>query len=191
MIKKATFIVLVILLFCLACRKKKNTDNETGDFATLPITQLKAPEFYDNNSISCNLVMEKEYLLNKKILLKVHFRNTKDAPIPIEKRHLFISLDDKPNIMEHCMFDVYYGEEEVDYLGTSISRRSPEYPQDYYVMQPGEEYVAEINLTRQYDISRKGNYSIQYDVINALSDSHRKSLFWFDIESKVINFKIK
>lgn len=61
------------------------------------------------------------------------------------------------------LFDVRLGGESVPYLGRLVKRAEPQ-AKDYLRLAPGTSATVEIDLSRYYDMSRTGEYSIGYRV---------------------------
>jgi peptidyl-Lys metalloendopeptidase len=60
------------------------------------------------------------------------------------------------------MFYVKKQEEAAVYLGRIVKREAPK-PEDYVTLDPNASISAEFDLTEVYDISKAGNYTVQYD----------------------------
>lgn len=59
------------------------------------------------------------------------------------------------------MFQVGFGGEAVAYLGRHVKRPAPT-AADFYTLAPGQTLSTRIELTALYDMSRRGEYTVQY-----------------------------
>lgn len=179
---KVLIILIISVISVYGCKRDKPG---TSDGAVpMDITDLKKdPNAYYDGCVSCTLAIEKRGLLFKSIFVKATFKNETEYPIPIEKAHLFIYGDGG--------FDVYRNGEEVEYLGVCAAYRGPsEFPRDYYILAPQDTFVAFVKLSKEYDLSRKGKYSVKYWAFNCLTRVFIGGPC-FAIESEPIEFEIE
>ncbi len=182
-------VLTVFSTFIFGCKKGKpqKIDRDVSmDFADIK----KDPNVYYNGCVSCVLTLEKRGLLKNNIFMKVQYRNNTGYPIPVENRHMFVSMKNEPNVMEWSAFEVQREGEEVSYRGVSIDRMPSEFPHDYYILPPSGEYTAVIKLNKYYDISRNGKYSIKYLAFNALNNILEEPHYYV-IESDTLEFEKK
>ena len=191
----AILIIILLLGIIIPAFSPSNRNHEpqkaNGDVSVNLEDIKKDPNAYYDGCVTCTLTVEKKGILSKLIFVKTTFKNETDYPIPVEERHVFISRDGKTNVMEAWAFDVYRDGEEVQYLGSSVDRDASKFPQDYYILPPHDAYVALINLSKYYDLSKKGKYSVKYWASNSLDTIVFGAEYDFVIEPEPVEFEIK
>ena len=77
--------------------------------------------------------------------------------------------------LEANLFKVYYKGQPVQYTGPQIKRSAPT-EADYIVLRPGESRLVTVDLSKSYDLSRGGEYSVQFRSFlqGARSDTGRR-----------------
>ena len=186
-----------LFLFALAicftvlngCRNEHETKSGSKNSMENQIDGIKYdPNLYYEGCISCVLATKEEGSQKNDVIIKMILKNKTNYPIPIENRHVFISMKNKINVMEWAAFESYKEGNEVPYCGISIDREPSKFPHDYYIIPGHKEYIAEINISKYYNISVKGEYTIKYYVLNSYTDFLEEG-FYFKIESDIMKFR--
>jgi peptidyl-Lys metalloendopeptidase len=92
--------------------------------------------------------------------------------------------------VEADLFDVRLGGQPVAYTGRLYKRPAPR-PEDYLRLAPGSSASADVDLSRYYDMSRTGEYSVQYrvpvqDALRGVGTEIAAAIDLGDIESNVL-----
>jgi hypothetical protein len=95
-----------------------------------------------------------------RIWVEATFTNSADHIVAILERNLL-----RTNDLTWSAFRVTRNGQLVPYIGVTI-KRSPPGPRDFYQMKPHESLVTKIELSRFYDFSKPGNYTIEYLTVN-------------------------
>ena len=175
---KAVGHILIVLAFfsIFICGCKKSEPQENNGDVSMDLDDIrKDPNAYYDGCVTCTLTVEKKGILSKLIFVKTTFKNETDYPIPVEDRH----------IIEDLGFDVSLDGKPVEYLGALVSREPSSFPWDYYILPPHATYINSTNLSKYYDLSKRGKYKVKYWSFNCVF------LACHVIESEPVEFEIK
>lgn len=97
---------------------------------------------------------------NEALIANLIFRNKSDKSIYLNKQVVYYDGQVRNNYFE--IEDI--NGEEIDYLG--MMANCTRTPDEYVLLQPGEEISSAISLREFYELKKGNNYKIQYDAIN-------------------------
>lgn len=83
--------------------------------------------------------------------------------------------------VESNLFDVRLDGEAVAYLGRMYKRPAPG-AEDYLRLAPGTSTTVEVDLSRYYDMSRTGEYSVGYRVAQDAASGIESNVLWLAVE---------
>lgn len=181
---------LVLSLGLLSAISGCDNENSDSDGNKFPYVDVNNPPY--NGCVECIIRAGRIDKSSNDIYAIVVFINKNNFSVPIEKWNVFINIEGKRNTIEsNALFEMMLGEDEVQYIGTTLKRKPFMEPSDFYVLKPGEVFAATINLSRYYDISKSGIYTLKYRTYNGARKPEDGTLIrLFTIESEPITFEV-
>lgn len=108
---------------------------------------------------------------NETMTAHLVFRNKSDNSIYLNKQVVYYDGQVRNNYFE---IENSNGD-EIDYLG--MMANCTRTPDEYILLQPGEEISSAISLKEFYELNKGNNYKVQYDAINpGFKDQHQPSM---------------
>jgi len=168
MIKIKLTILLSILFISIQLIGCKN-DKENRHTEQIPKSDTDRINIMDANEIKieCKLSIERDFFAI------IEFSNGGEKVIPILKRNLL--LEDQ---LTWSAFNIKRDSVEVRYKGTTIKRPAPK-RSDYYYLNPNSKIESSVNISKYYDITIPGRYTIEYRSVNVIPQTD----IYFEIKS--------
>ncbi|MCS3801384.1 hypothetical protein [Niastella sp. OAS944] len=108
---------------------------------------------------------------NETMTAHLVFRNKSGNSIYLNKQVVYYDGQVRNNYFE---IENSNGD-EIDYLG--MMANCTRTPDEYILLQPGEEISSAISLKEFYELNKGNNYKVQYDAINpGFKDQHQPSM---------------
>ena len=141
------------LFFCVGSLAQ-TTNNPLGQ-PVVPKAEMQTN--HNIGPIRCSILCTND---SGRIWVEATFSNSTEQAVALLERNLL-----RTNDLTWSAFQVARNGQPVPYIGVTI-KRPPPGPRDFYKIKPHESVVSKIDLSRCYDFTRPGDYTIQYLAVN-------------------------